>query len=81
MVDALVMTRLHGVQELDEDTLDKSVVPRKDMPLYDCTVQIATRAIVQYKVESRLVFEDVVKGEHIRMTRRDLMRDDLPDQR
>lgn len=77
MVDPFVMARLHGVQDLDEDALDESVVLAEGLALHDHAVQIATRAVVQHEEDEPVIFDNVVESENAGMVRHNLVCDDL----
>ena len=77
MVYAVVVARLDVVDNLEENALEESIFLMEDLPLYDRTVQIATRAIVQHEEDELVVFDDVVESNDAGMMRHVLMSGDL----
>lgn len=77
MVYPCVMARLQSVDDLKEQALDERIVPAVDARTRQESEEVAAGAVVEDEEDVKLVLDDAVEGDDVRVARQDLVEVDL----
>ena len=78
MVDTPVVAVLHGIQDLQEDTLGQVVLTNILAALGDVVEQVTLGAVVQHNVNAVRAVHDLQHGDDIRVVRGLVVESDFP---
>lgn len=76
--DPQTVAMLHGIQELEERSADKSIIVHIPSPLGDIGEEISFRTVVQNNVSTLRVMHNLEHGHYVRMCRGFVMKLDFP---